>query len=67
MTEESEKLLLRAPEAAKLLSISERTLWTLTQEGTVPHIRLRGSVRYPVEQLREWITSQSTPKSLWNG
>lgn len=34
------------PEAARLLRISERTLRRYVADGTVPHVRLGGSVRF---------------------
>lgn len=52
-------LLLTADQAAKALAISPRALWTLTKCGEVPSIRLGRSVRYSVDQLREWIGGQS--------
>ena len=50
-----EPLLLTALKAAKLLAISPRTLWTLTDSGVVPCVRLGRSVRYSVDDLREVI------------
>lgn len=47
--------LLKAKEAAEALAISERKLWTMTDEGEIPHIRLGRSVRYPVAELQRWI------------
>ena len=44
-------LLVKPDEAAKLLSISTRTLWTLTREGVVPCVRLGKSVRYSLDSL----------------
>lgn len=52
------KLLLKAPEAAEVLSISERTLWALTASGEIPCVRIGRSVRYSVDDLREWIDRQ---------
>lgn len=52
------RLLLRPREAAQSLGISERTLWNLTQAGTIPPIRLGRSVRYDPEVLRQWIADQ---------
>lgn len=49
------QLLLRCHEAAEMLSISERKLWSLTASGEIPHIRIGRSVRYPVDELRKWI------------
>lgn len=48
-----------AREAAKALSVSERTLWTETQAGRVPHTKIGGRVLYPVEALRAWMTERA--------
>lgn len=55
----SEPILVGADRAAELLSISLRTLWTLTREGVIPHTRLRGRVLYSPRLLREWSESAS--------
>lgn len=49
------KLLLTEGETAKALGISRRTLWTLRNEGRIPHLRIGKCVRYSVEALKEWI------------
>jgi excisionase family DNA binding protein len=41
--------------AREVLHISERTLWTLTEEGAIPCVRVGRSVRYNLETLRKWI------------
>lgn len=43
-------------EAAQLLGISERLLWTWTNAGVIPHVRIGARVLYPVDQLREWLS-----------
>jgi hypothetical protein len=49
-------LAIRAMEAARLLSISERTLFALSQpRGPIPCIRLNRSVRYSVDALRRYV------------
>lgn len=48
-------LLLPPREAAKLLGICERTLWTITKSGEIPHVRMRRCVRYDVQDIRAWI------------
>ena len=48
-------LLVTTREAARLLSISPRTLWTLTNTSTIPSIRLNSCVRYSLDDLRAWI------------
>lgn len=55
------QLLLSSREAAAALSVSERTLFSLTApRGPIPVTRLPGvrSIRYSVDALREWIASQ---------
>lgn len=46
-------------EAAKLLGISERLLWTWTHSGHVPHVRLGSRVLYPIELLRRWLEEKA--------
>jgi predicted DNA-binding transcriptional regulator AlpA len=57
------RLLISAKDAAAALSVSERTLFSLTApRGPIPVTRLPGvrSVRYSVDALRDWIASQQT-------
>jgi len=54
------RLLLTPPEAAVALRLCPRTLWTLTKDGTIPHIRIGRQIRYPVAVLEDWITKQTT-------
>jgi len=51
--------LLDAPAAARLLGISRRKLWALTQAGRVPYLRIDRCVRYPLNRLVEWIDEQT--------
>lgn len=53
--ESVERLLLPPREAARALAISERTLWTFTQAGEIPAIRIGRSVRYDPADLKAWI------------
>ncbi len=57
--DEAPALALRAKDAAKALGISERLLWTWTNCGRVPHLRIGTAVVYPVEQLRAWLASEA--------
>lgn len=59
-------MLIRAPEAAKLLNLSERTVWTLTKERKVPFVRIGRSIRYSPEALRAWITDRQRESFLQN-
>jgi excisionase family DNA binding protein len=54
----ADRILLRAREAAEILSICERTLWSLTVKGELPCVRLGKSVRYRPEALRQWAAEQ---------
>lgn len=59
---DSLRLALRPREAAKALGIGERLLWSLTDAGQIPHLRLGRAVVYPVDTLRQWLTEQATGK-----
>lgn len=50
----TDRILLRPREAAEVLGVCERTLWSLTQTGDLPCVRLGKAVRYRPETLREW-------------
>lgn len=53
------RLTVNRQEAAAMLGISERLLWTWTQAGSIPHVRIGTRVLYPVEQLRIWLNKQA--------
>jgi excisionase family DNA binding protein len=55
-------LLISGREAAKLLSVCEKTLWTLTKAGEIPAVHIGRAVRYSMEDLRTWIASRSEKK-----
>jgi excisionase family DNA binding protein len=57
---ELDRLSVNRREAAAMLGISERLLWTWTNAGTIPHVRIGTRVLYPVEQLRLWLSKQAT-------
>ena len=49
-------LLVSAPELAKLLQVSTRTLWRLQSAGQIPPpVRLGGSTRWRLDEVRRWI------------
>lgn len=54
-----EPLLIDAVSAAKLLSISQKTLWLYTQSGDIPHRRIGSRVLYPLALLRAYAESTS--------
>jgi predicted DNA-binding transcriptional regulator AlpA len=56
----SMRLSLRPAEAAKALGIGARLLWTETNAGRIPHIRIGRAVVYPVSSLKQWLADQAT-------
>ncbi len=50
-----ERLLVTPREAAKVLSISERSLHAWTKAGLIPRVRIGKSVRYSLQTLRDFI------------
>ena len=59
--------LLKPVEAARILSISPRTLWGLTDRGDIPCIRIGRSVRYDRCDLAAWIDNRKTTTAKRNG
>lgn len=49
------RLLLTPHEAAAILAVSRRTLWSLTNAGVVPCLRIGRCVRYSIPGLQAWI------------
>lgn len=47
--------LLNAHQTAALLAISARTLWSLTNAGMIPSVRIGRSVRYRRAALLDWV------------
>ncbi len=52
-----EPMLLTARQAAKVLTISERTLFSLTKAGEITAVRFGRNVRYDPRDLDAWIQS----------
>ena len=52
------RLALRAKEVAHSLGICERKVWELTNRGLLPHFRIGTSVRYTVDDLRQFMEDQ---------
>jgi excisionase family DNA binding protein len=48
-------LAMRPKVAARALGVSERTLWSMTKRGEIPHARIGGCVVYPRPALRSWL------------
>lgn len=57
-------LLLKANDAAKMLAISPRKLWTLTNCGEIRCVRIGGAVRYDPADLRSFIEKHKRKSTL---
>lgn len=55
-------LLISGREAAKLLSVCERTLYSLTKAGEIPAVRIGRAVRYSMDELQAWVKRASEKK-----
>ena len=56
-------LLVNSREAARRLSISERTLWSLTKAGEIPSLNIRKCVRYRLTELAAWVERKAASSS----
>jgi len=58
--------LISAETLARWLDLSVRTLWRLRSAGQLPPaIRLGGSVRWRVEEIRAWIAAGCPEEAAW--
>ena len=57
------RLLLTPRQAAKALSISEKTLYNYTKSGDIPVVRFGRCVRYAPDDLKRWIEKFSRKNS----
>lgn len=61
-----ERLLIDAKEAARLLSLSKSTLYSCLSAGMLPKpVRLGRSVRWSLEELRDWVRAGCPPNERW--
>lgn len=57
-------LLINAEEFATMLGVSERTLWRLLSADKLPQpLRLGGSTRWRLEEVRRWVDSGCQPST----
>ncbi len=52
------RLALRPKDAARALGIGERLLWSMTNRGEIPHIKLGKAVLYPIAELERWLAER---------
>lgn len=51
--------LMTVEELASILTISPKTIYTRVSNGSMPHIRIAGSIRFDGEQMAEWIEART--------
>jgi len=56
--------LLDANATAALLGLSEITVRRLVADRQIPHVRIRGSVRFSVASLLKWIEANQVPAKV---
>ena len=52
------RLLLRPDEAAEAIGVGRSKIYALIASGDLPSIRIGGSVRVPVDELKDWIAQR---------
>ncbi|MDQ3045089.1 MAG: helix-turn-helix domain-containing protein [Chloroflexota bacterium] len=57
----SERLLVKIPEAAEILSISKSKLYALIRRREIATVRFDGAVRVPLAELREMVAARVDP------
>ena len=57
----STPILVTLRQAAAMLAISERTLYTLIKDGQIPTVRLERAVRIRVADLEGWVAAKVSP------
>jgi excisionase family DNA binding protein len=63
---EDKGLLIDSRQAAKLLGVSERTLWGMWKAGKMPQpIRIGQAVRFGYEELQAWGNAGGPPQKKW--
>ncbi|MGH8629365.1 MAG: helix-turn-helix domain-containing protein [Burkholderiales bacterium] len=51
--------LMTAGEVARLLNVSAKKIYRMSQLGTIPHVRLGGSLRFRREDIQAWVARKS--------
>ncbi len=51
--------MLTAKEMEQLIKISTKTLYRYVQRGLIPYVRIQSNVRFPKQQILDWISHQN--------
>lgn len=57
--DEAPRLALRPADAARAIGISTRLLWSMTNRGDIPCVRIGRRIVYPLHLLREWLDTNA--------
>ena len=60
---DTEKLLLKADEVARRLSLGRATVYLMMASGELPTFRKGRAVRVPARALEQWLEKQTRPGS----
>jgi excisionase family DNA binding protein len=60
----TEKILLKASEVARRLSLGRATVYQMMQAGELPTFRKGRAVRVPARALEKWIEQNTNPAGL---
>jgi excisionase family DNA binding protein len=55
MDAKQQRILVRVVEAAEMLSLGRSKTYALVQAGEIPSVKIGGSVRIPVDALKDWL------------
>ena len=56
-----------AKELEALLKIDVKTIYGYVQRGLIPHVRIQSNVRFPKQEILDWIEKQSFRPRPGNG
>lgn len=62
-----EKLALSVEEAAQMLGVCSKVVYTLTHRADFPTIKIGRRTLVSAEGLRDWVRKQSGQEGGWNG
>lgn len=63
---EDEALLMNTREVAKLLTVSEKTVYTMQTNGEMPKpVRIGRAVRWGRDEIKTWVDEGCPPASEW--
>ncbi len=48
--------LMKVPEAAALMNVSEKTTWNLLRDGALPRVKVRNCTRIPAAAVLDYLT-----------